>query len=410
MFRHSCSPRPGWKNIIEQEGLIYWETDLPTGEKISYWNESNYYEFSPEEVELFEDASTELNTMARETAAYMASGNDFTAQQLGLPEGSLEVLQENLTRNPFTLYGRFDFGFDAVTGDLKMLEYNADTPTGIIEMCSQWNWLEDKFPNTDQCNSLYDRLIRQWGRGRFRSGTVHFGYCGEAYPEDRVNVQMLQTCAEQAGLRTKLLEMQHIGWDAEKKMFVDASGTPDSYNSWGEPQRIDTCFKLYPWEDMLNEAFGRFILDDPYSVQWVEPLWKELLSNKVFLAAIHNIYPNHPHILPAQLNDPGKMEWWVGKPLHGREGSNIIVESPTHRFTMPGEYGQEGYVYQEWFDIPTYDGRYPVIGAWIVGDSPAGLGVRDSSQPVTDPLCQFVPHVIDSPRPTQEQVEEWLEN
>jgi glutathionylspermidine synthase len=162
------------------EGLVYWETELPDGTKIPYWDESNYYEFNLDEIELFEDTSVELHTMARETAEYLASGTDFTARQLGLPEGSLEVLRDDLARNPFSLYGRFDFAFNAMTGDLKMLEYNADTPTGIVEMGVQWNWLEDKFPNTDQCNSLYDRFTRQWGRGKFRGNTIYFGYCGAA--------------------------------------------------------------------------------------------------------------------------------------------------------------------------------------------------------------------------------------
>lgn len=409
MFRHSCEPRRGWEDIIVSEGLVYWETELPGGEKISYWNESNYYEFSAAEVELFETATLKLHRMAVETAKYMVSGDDFTAADFGLPEGALEVLGADLVKNPFSLYGRFDFGFDSVSGDLKMLEYNADTPTGVIEMCSQWNWLEDKFPNTDQFNSFHDRLVRQWGRGRFRSDMVYFGYCGEAYPEDSVNVQMLQACAEKAGLRTKLLEMQHIGWDAEKKVFVDASGTPDSFDEYGVNRRIDVCFKLYPWEDMLSEAFGRFILDDPGSVQWVEPLWKELLSNKVFLAAIHNVFPGHEYVLPAQLGSADGLEWWVGKPLHGREGSNIILHSPLYDVKMPGAYGAEGYVYQKWFDIPMFDGRYPVVGSWMVGDHPAGISVRDSSGPITDPLCQFVPHVMDSPRPSDEQVEEWLQ-
>ena len=39
------------------------------------------------------------------------------------------------------LYGRFDFAYDG--RNIKMLEYNADTPTGLLEASvAQWLWIE----------------------------------------------------------------------------------------------------------------------------------------------------------------------------------------------------------------------------------------------------------------------------
>ena len=39
-------------------------------------------------------------------------------------------------------------------------------------------------------------------------------------------------------------------------------------------------------------------------------------------------------------------------------------------------------------------GRYPVIGSWIVGGEPAGIGIRENRSEVTDNLSEFVPHII----------------
>ena len=39
-------------------------------------------------------------------------------------------------------------------------------------------------------------------------------------------------------------------------------------------------------------------------------------------------------------------------------------------------YGAEGYVYQALATLPEYDGRRPVLGAWVVDGEPAGLGIR----------------------------------
>ena len=57
-------------------------------------------------------------------------------------------------------------------------------------------------------------------------------------------------------------------------------------------------------------------------------------------------------------------------------------------------YGAEGYVRQQLRPLPEFDGRYPVIGAWIVGDEPAGMGIREDATPLTTERARFVPHVI----------------
>lgn len=61
-----------------------------------------------------------------------------------------------------SLYGRFALRYDG-TGPAKMLEYNADTPTSLVEAASaQWFWMEDRFPDADQWNSLHERLVAVW--------------------------------------------------------------------------------------------------------------------------------------------------------------------------------------------------------------------------------------------------------
>ena len=45
-----AEPREGWPAIIEEQGLIYWRTELPDGAKISYWNEARPTTLSSDEV------------------------------------------------------------------------------------------------------------------------------------------------------------------------------------------------------------------------------------------------------------------------------------------------------------------------------------------------------------------------
>ena len=39
--------------------------------------------------------------------------------------------------------------------------------------------------------------------------------------------------------------------------------------------------------------------------------------------------------------------------------------------------------------------NYPVIGSWIVGDEPAGMGIREDVNPVTRNTSRFIPHYFD---------------
>ena len=70
------------------------------------------------------------------------------------------------------------------------------------------------------------------------------------------------------------------------------------------------------------------------------------------------------------------------------------------RPTTGGDYGEEGFVYQDLAPLRSFDGKYPVIGSWVIGhqqdgrapsDVAAGIGIRESDTPITTNLSQFVP-------------------
>ncbi len=118
-----------------------------------------------------------------------------------------------------------------------------------------------------------------------------------------------------------------------------------------------------------------------------------LLSNKALLAILWELYPGHPNLLPAHLDGPrgtAATTGWVAKPLLGREGAGVTIHPPgTDPAPRP-----EACCYQELAPLPVFDGNHVVLGAWVVEDEPAGLGIRESSGPVTDEYARFVPHVI----------------
>jgi glutathionylspermidine synthase len=118
-----------------------------------------------------------------------------------------------------------------------------------------------------------------------------------------------------------------------------------------------------------------------------------LLSNKALLAVLWELYPGHPHLLPAYLDGPRDLArgtGWAAKPLLGREGAGVTLHEPG---TDPAPR-DEPCCYQQLAPLPAFDGNHVVLGAWVVEDASAGLGIRESSGPITDEYARFLPHVI----------------
>ncbi|QKW29055.1 glutathionylspermidine synthase family protein [Streptomyces seoulensis] len=393
MERRTIAPRPGWQQTVEAQGLIYPLTRYPDDSLRPYWDESAHYVFSLPEVEALEETVEELHRMCLAAAEHIVATNRFA--DLGITDprvaGAVAEAWRRRAELP-AVYGRFDLRYDGA-GPAKLLEYNADTPTSLVEAASpQWFWMEDRFPGADQWNSLHERLVAAW-REQARllppGSPLHFAHSADdELGEDLMTVAYLKETAEQAGLATDWISMEEIGWDPLSGRFVD-NGL----------HFIRAIFKLYPWEWLTTDRFAGHVLDTldngggTGSTLWIEPAWKMLLSNKALLAILWELYPGHPNLLPAHLDGPRDLAagpGYVAKPLLGREGAGVTVHPPGTQAAVR----EEPCCYQALAPLPAFDGNHVVLGAWVVGDEAAGLGIRESSGLVTDEYARFVPHVI----------------
>ena len=205
-----------------------------------------------------------------------------------------------------------------------------------------------------------------------------------------MNVAYVQDTAAQAGHPTRSLAVEQIGWNPLLG-FVDMAD-----------RHIERIFKLYPWEWMVTEPFAQHCLDwmgeSVNQTVWIEPIYKMLWSNKGVLPVLWELFPGHPNLLATYFDHPAHLPEYVRKPLLSREGENIEIFAPDHgvRLETGGDYGAEGFVYQEFAPVPARDGpNHPVIGAWVVDGEPAGMGIRESDGLITDNLSRFVPHLIE---------------
>ncbi|GII87142.1 putative glutathionylspermidine synthase [Sphaerisporangium siamense] len=382
MRREASDPRDGWQRIIESQGLAYHRAAHPGHLTRPYWDESVHYSFTMDEVLALESQAEELHGMCLEAVRHVIATGRY--RDFAIPDWVAPEIEASWRRGDPHVYGRFDLRYDG-TGPAKLLEYNADTPTSLVETSLvQWFWLKDVHPGDDQWNSVHERLVARWKELPLQSGPAHFAWTNmDETGEEAMTLGYLQETAEQAGLATVAIAMEDIGWDPASGRFLDM-----------ERRVIRTLCKLYPWEWAVADPFGPQAVRQQVSMTWIEPLWKMLLSNKALLAVLWEMYPGHPNLLPAYLDGPRDLPAHIRKPLLGREGAGMRVVTPGGVNETGGEYGAEGHVYQEFRALPGFDGWRPVLGAWIVGDEAAGLGIRETSGLITDDSSSFVPHRI----------------
>ncbi len=376
MERIKIQPRNQWQDAVEKLGFGFHSTNVP------YWDESAYYSFSMDEVLLIEKATAEMWDKCLGAVQHVIDNNLY--HQFHIPEFIIPLIEKSWMEDHPAIYGRFDFCFK--NGQLKLLEFNADTPTSLYEAgIVQWFWLQDFNKGKDQFNSIHEKLIDYWKylKAYLYPGTLHFS-CLKETLEDLTNTEYMRDCAIQAGLETKLVFIDDIGWDEAKQCFVDM-----------ENESVKNIFKLYPWEWLIKDDFGKKIITDVNRTFWIEPAWKMLLSNKAILPILWQLYPDCPYLLPAYF-EKDKLLNYVKKPILSREGANIeIIKNNTTVLQTQGVYGDEGFIYQQLFELPAFENNYPVIGSWIIGQQPAGMGIRESNGLITDNLSRFVPHLIE---------------
>lgn len=419
MQRIACTPRPNWQQLIIDNGLVYSKSHRPDGTEYDYWREDRLYTFSSLEISILEGATRTLFDMCVEAGDYIVSNPDIMRKML-IPDFTWAQVIKTWNDDPAfqSIYGRFDlcFGED---GSVKVYEFNADTPTCLTETLVQWDWRTAVMTNDDQWNSVWEKLVEGWKRNLTlieqklgRKPVVYFAYSSfEESGEDAFNTASLMLACQEAGYATKLIHMEDIELGDADKRFYHGDGEDRAH--------IDVIFKLYPWEFMVHEKWGREIFRDMErrdGTIWIEAPYKMLWSNKGLMAVLWKLFgdPKSPsydpekaaYLIPTWFEgeQPKNLKTYVRKPLLGREGANVeIVINGVKTVEVPGDYG-DAWIIQEFTPLPEFEDEegkawHPVIGAWVIDGDPAGMAIRESEGYVTDNLSYFSPHSIFDARP-----------
>lgn len=381
MLRKTLNTNRNVKEVMENLRFDIW--DLPSVDNKPYFSEDAYYEFTGNQVERLYEATKELHSMSLDYVSDTIKKGDYSG--LGLNDSMISVIESTYKESKdFYLYGRFDLALNPRNNSIKMLEYNADTPTSLYESSIvQWDWKEHYFPKADQYNSIHEELIERW---KSFPQNMYFTAHDDAGKEDWMTLYYLLDTYLSSGSNTgNCINLTDLGLTSSGN-FVDMSGTI-----------IENIFKLYPWEFMQEEEF----ITSASNTNFLEPAWKILLSNKSLLPKLWEKHEKHPLLLPSFFIEEGKEfpRSFIKKPIFSREGANVSStnkeDSRNKDYDLYSDslYDSSGYIIQADAEIPIQDGFTPVIGSWVVGEEPCGINIREDVG-FTRNTSRFVPHIF----------------
>lgn len=383
---------PLQKDYLESLGFV-WHTDT---DETSYLSDTLVV-ISQEEAEAYYEAGNTLYEMFIETAQYVIDHNLF--HQIGIPFNLIELIKTSWENEiHWHLYGRFDLAGGIDGKPIKLLEFNADTPTALFETAIiQWailkqNGMEEK----SQFNGLYEALLENFKRlVTLEESTDSFEERYEGWKflftsvkgnfEEENTVRLLQHIAADAGYQTEFAYIDEIEFSSEDGIFYN----DENYELW---------FKLIPWENIaLEEPDLALLLTNIIQNQKAiifNPAYTLLFQSKGLLKILWDLYPNHPLLLETSF-EPLKDQKQVQKPVFGREGGSVAIidENGENIAVCEGEYSSYKMVYQSYIQLPKdMAGQNYQAGLFYAYEA-CGLGFRKGGE-ILNNMSKFVGHII----------------
>ena len=379
-------------DYLESLGFV-WHTDRDETSYIS----DELIVISEDEAEAYYEATNTLYDMYVEAAEHVVENNLF--HEIGIPFNLVEAIKESWENDVhWHLYGRFDLAGGVDGKPIKLLEFNADTPTALFETAIiQWAMLKkNDLEEESQFNALYESLVNNFKRLVTLEedvSTFEERYDGwnflftsvKGNSEEENTVRLLQHIASEAGFETEFAYIDDIEFSQEDGITYQDK----NYELW---------FKLIPWEDIaLEESDLAMLLTNIIKNQKAiifNPAYTLLFQSKGLLKILWDLYPNHPLLLESSF-EPLQGKKQVKKPVFGREGGSVSIldEEANDIESVEGDYDSHKMVYQAYTELPTdLQGLSYQAGVFYAYEA-CGLGFRKGGK-ILDNMSKFVGHIV----------------
>lgn len=377
------------KNYLESIGFS-WHTD----EDGSDYLDNKLICVSKNEANAYYEAANELYDMFVAAAQNVIDNDRF--DELGIPFNLIDAIKMSWENEVhWHLYGRFDFAGGLDGKPIKLIEFNADTPTSLFESAIlQWAMLKQN--NLDehlQFNSIYESLMDNFKRlitldesveefeEHYRGWKILFSSVA-GNKEEELTTKLLAHIAKDAGFECDFSYVDEVEF-GEEGIFKNGV----NYEYW---------FKLIPWEEIaIEEGELAMLLTQIMRNQKaiiLNPAYTLLFQSKGILKILWELYPNHPLLLESSY-EPLQGKDFVRKPMFGREGANIsIVKDDVKLQENIGPYGNNKMIYQQYYELNSNENEYYQAGVFFAYEG-CGLGFRKGGL-IIDNASKFVGHII----------------
>lgn len=377
-------------SILEELGFS-WHTDRDGSKYVS----DQLVQISHNEAESYYEAVNDIYNMYVEAAQYVIDNDLFF--ELGIPFNLIDAIKKSWENDVhWHLYGRFDLAGGIDGTPIKLIEFNADTPTSLFETALlQWAILKhNNLDEEQQFNTVYDSIVNNFKRlitlfDNPNSFDEHYDGWKILFSsvsgndEEEATTKLLQQMASDAGFATSFEFLNDVKFD-ENGIYDQ---NENKYEYW---------FKLFPWEDIaidepeLATTLTSIMLNQEAII--LNPAYTLLFQSKGMLKILCDLFPDSPYLLKTSFEPlAGK---YVEKPVFGREGANTkIVENGMSIKETKGPYGNYKKVYQQYVEFPKdSQGNKYQAGVFFAYEA-CGLGFRKGGE-ILDNMSKFVGHII----------------
>ena len=377
---------------LEELGFS-WHTDNDGSKYIS----DELVKISTDEAEAYYSATNEIYDMYVEAAEYVIENNLFF--DLGIPFNLVDVIKKSWENDVhWHIYGRFDLAGGIDGKAIKLIEFNADTPTSLFESALlQWAILKhNNMDEGSQFNTIYESISNNFKRlvtlfddvelfdERYDGWKILFSSISNN-DEEEATTRLLQQMATDAGFNTAFEYLENTHFDEDG--IYDSN--ENSYEYW---------FKLYPWEDItVDEPELATTLTNIMQNQKaiiLNPAYTLLFQSKGMLKILYDMFPNSPYLLKTSF-EPLKGIKQVEKSVFGREGANtkIIEINGNVVEQTDGPYDNYKKVYQEYVEFAKDSSGTKYQAGVFFAYEACGVSFRKGSE-IMDNMSKFVGHVI----------------
>lgn len=430
--------RLNWQHHIRENA---YQADVLSDAKQKYWVEALLQPFAVQFDTKEETAIAEATEALWEMCVTFldwfftdhAEGDvDKRLAALQIPKTFWPAIKNSWDRSDpvedLSLCTRFDL---AVTEDgcIKLLEVNGETPLLGAETIYQWNWYVDYMRNhqkglfplpsdASQFNEFWDMIAGQWRRivegYNLKQTGISFLVDEELEEDLEMASQLIQILQDEvdANIYTQIVYLRGLeddhGNEVQRGLGLDEEGYfVDHVND-----RIPVLWKMYDWSDLENDMANNGSAEilahrlETGEVKVLEPLWKQVLSNKGAMALMWEQFKDsdyRQYLLETYLDNDISPEatklilgMHVKKPMLGLEGVATSIEAGIGELEKKETfgYGSEGFIVQEYIELPQAFDYHYMVGSWAIDGEAAGIIIRGDTSRITGRHCMIIPHIV----------------